>query len=79
VGRTAITLEALQVADITVPGAYEGRLRETLVESDIRAILAVPMVREGQLIGCLRGRNQPDARTDQRLSRSADHTGRVRG
>jgi GAF domain-containing protein len=52
-GRTAITLEPIQVSDITVPAAYEGRLRETLVESGVRAILAVPMVREGRLIGCL--------------------------
>jgi GAF domain-containing protein/anti-sigma regulatory factor (Ser/Thr protein kinase) len=59
-GRTAITLEPIQVPDITVPAAYEGRLRETLVESGVRAILAVPMVREGQLIGCLGvTRNQP--------------------
>jgi signal transduction histidine kinase len=48
------------VSDITLPGAYEGRLRENLVKSGIRAILAVPMVREGQLIGCLGvTRNQP--------------------
>jgi GAF domain-containing protein len=53
VGRTAITLEPFQVPDIAVPGAYEGRLRDTLIESGIRAILAVPMVREGRLIGCL--------------------------
>src|SRR4030095_4855813 len=52
-GRTAITLEPIQVPDITVPAAYEGGLRETLVESGIRAILAVPIVREGRLIGCL--------------------------
>jgi two-component system, NtrC family, sensor kinase len=52
-GRTAITLEPVQVPDITVPGAYESRLRENLIESGIRAILAVPMVREGRLIGCL--------------------------
>jgi GAF domain-containing protein/anti-sigma regulatory factor (Ser/Thr protein kinase) len=59
-GRTAITLEPIQVPDITVPAAYEGRLREILVESGIRAILAVPMVREGRLIGCLAvTRNQP--------------------
>jgi signal transduction histidine kinase len=59
-GRTAITLEPAQVSDITLPGAYEGRLRENLVKSGIRAILAVPMVREGQLIGCLGvTRNQP--------------------
>ncbi|MGH7331420.1 MAG: GAF domain-containing protein [Candidatus Rokuibacteriota bacterium] len=52
-GRTAITLEPIQVPDITVAGAYESRLRENLIESGIRAILAVPMVREGRLIGCL--------------------------
>jgi signal transduction histidine kinase len=53
VGRTALTLAPAQVADITVPGAYESRLRENLIESGIRAVLAVPMVREGELIGCL--------------------------
>jgi signal transduction histidine kinase len=48
------------VADIAVPGSYEGRLRETLIATGIRAILAVPMVREGQLIGCLGvTRNRP--------------------
>jgi signal transduction histidine kinase len=52
-GRTAITLESVQVPDITMPGAYAGRLRENLIESGIRAILAVPMVYEGRLIGCL--------------------------
>jgi len=53
VGRTAITLEPAQVPDITVPGAHESRLRENLIESGIRAVLAVPMVREGRLIGSL--------------------------
>jgi GAF domain-containing protein len=52
-GRTATTLEPVQVADIAIPGAYEGRLREVLIHSGIRAILAVPMVREDHLIGCL--------------------------
>ena len=59
-GQTAITLEPVQVPDITVPGAYAGRLRENLIGSGVRAILAVPMVREGQLIGCLGvTRNRP--------------------
>ena len=53
VGRTAVTLQPEQVPDITAPGAYEGRLRETLIASGVRAVLAVPMVREGRLIGCL--------------------------
>src|SRR5262245_11040769 len=52
-GRTAITLELVQVPDITLPDAYEGRLKENLVDSGVRAVLAVPMVREGNLIGCL--------------------------
>jgi len=59
-GRTAVTHEPVQVADITVQGAYESRLRENLIESGIRAILAVPMLREGQLIGSLVvSRNRP--------------------
>ena len=60
VGRTAITLEPVQVFDITAPGAYVGPNREILIESGVRAILAVPMAREGQLLGCLGvTRNQP--------------------
>ena len=60
VGRTAITLEPAQVTDITVPGAYESRLRENLITSGVRAVLAVPMVREDRLIGCLVvSRDQP--------------------
>jgi GAF domain-containing protein/anti-sigma regulatory factor (Ser/Thr protein kinase) len=59
-GRTAITREPVQVHDITVPGAYESRLRENLIESGIRAILAVPMVHQSRLIGCLGvTRNRP--------------------
>jgi signal transduction histidine kinase len=52
-GRTAITREPAQVPDITVPGAYDSRMRDNLIESGIRAILAVPMVHQGRLIGCL--------------------------
>jgi len=60
IGRTATTLEPTQVSDITVPGAYMGPNRENLIESGIRAILAVPMVREERLIGCLGvTRNRP--------------------
>ncbi|MDO8477546.1 MAG: GAF domain-containing protein [Candidatus Rokubacteria bacterium] len=53
VGRTAITLEPVQGADISAAGADESRLRDNLIESGIRGLLAVPMVREGQLIGSL--------------------------
>jgi signal transduction histidine kinase len=43
-----------------VPGAYVGPHRDNLIESGVRAVLAVPMVREGRLIGCLGvTRNRP--------------------
>jgi GAF domain-containing protein len=53
VGRTAVTLQPEQVPDITLAGAYEGRLRETLIASGVRAVLAVPLLRDARLIGCL--------------------------
>ena len=71
VGRTAITLEPVQVFDITVPGAYVGPNRENLIESGVRAILAVPMAREGQLIGCLGGDPQPAGGVPHRDDRAA--------
>ncbi len=59
-GRTAIVHEPVQVPDITETGAYESRLRENLVASGVRALLAVPMLREGHLIGSLVvSRNSP--------------------
>jgi signal transduction histidine kinase len=41
------------VRDIAVTGAYEGRLRETLLQSGARSFLAVPIIREGRLLGGL--------------------------
>jgi GAF domain-containing protein len=54
VGQTALTLEPAQIADITAPGAYESRLRDNLIASGIRGLLAVPMVSaEGTVLGSL--------------------------
>jgi signal transduction histidine kinase len=53
IGRTAITREPVQIADITVPGAYESRVRQSLIQSGVRAVLAVPMIHQNRLIGCL--------------------------
>ena len=54
-------------------GAYESRLRETLIESGVRAILAVPMLREGQLIGSLVvSRNRPATRRTYLLALPGD-------
>jgi signal transduction histidine kinase len=53
IGQTAITREPVQIADITVPGVYESRVRQSLIESGVRAVLAVPMIHQDRLIGCL--------------------------
>ena len=52
-GRMAITHEPAQVPDITVEGAYDSRLRDVLVRSGARAVLAVPLLRENHLVGGL--------------------------
>jgi two-component system, NtrC family, sensor kinase len=53
IGQTAITRQPVQVPDITVPGAYDGRVRTNLIESGVRAVLAVPMIQQDRLVGCL--------------------------
>jgi two-component system, NtrC family, sensor kinase len=53
IGQTAITRQPVQVPDITVPGAYDSRVRTNLIESGVRAVLAVPMIHQDRLVGCL--------------------------
>jgi signal transduction histidine kinase/HAMP domain-containing protein len=53
VGQLADTGEPVQIADISEEGAYHGRLRDVLVGSGHRALLAVPMRREDRIIGGL--------------------------
>jgi signal transduction histidine kinase/DNA-binding response OmpR family regulator len=52
-GRMALDRKPVQVPDITASGAYESRLRETLLRSGARALLAVPLLREDHLVGGL--------------------------
>jgi GAF domain-containing protein len=60
IGRTAITRQPVQVPDITVPGAYDSHVRASLIQSGVRAVLAVPMIHQERLIGCLGvTRNRP--------------------
>ncbi len=60
IGRTAVTREPVQVPDITAPGAYESRVRENLIASGIRAVLAMPMAHHDRLVGCITvTRNRP--------------------
>ena len=53
VGRLAVTHAPVQIADITVEGAYDSRLRDILVDAGTRALLAVPILREGRVLGGL--------------------------
>ena len=52
VGSSAVTREPTQVPDTHAPG-YSVRLRELLDPAGFRALLAVPMLREGKVIGAL--------------------------
>src|SRR5215470_454685 len=52
-GRMAVTREPVQVADIAEEAAYRGPLRDILLRTGTRAVLAVPMLRENELIGGL--------------------------
>jgi signal transduction histidine kinase len=52
-GRAAETREPTQVADIAAPGAYQSHIRDTLLGAGYRALLSVPLLREGAIIGSL--------------------------
>ena len=51
-GRCAITLEPTEIPDTTDQGYHSAR-RELLIRSGYRALLAVPLLREGHLLGGL--------------------------
>jgi signal transduction histidine kinase/HAMP domain-containing protein len=53
VGQLAVTRAPVEIPDIAEPGAYQGRLREALVRWGHRAVLALPLLREDELIGGL--------------------------
>jgi signal transduction histidine kinase len=52
-GRMALTRQPVQIPDIAAEDAYRGPLRDILLRTGARALLAVPMLREGELIGGL--------------------------
>jgi signal transduction histidine kinase len=53
VGQVGVTRQPVEIPDIGDPGAYESRLRDAMTGSGLRAVLAVPLVREGRLLGGL--------------------------
>ena len=52
-GRMAVTREPVQIPDISQEGAYQSHLRDSLLRTGNRALLAIPMLREDHLIGGL--------------------------
>jgi len=62
VGRAGQAREPVELVDITAEGAYGGRLREAVLRSGTRALLALPLVREDEVVGALVvNRNRPGA------------------
>ena len=52
IGRSGITGEPTEIPEILDP-SYQSRVRELLVESGLRALLTVPLLREGHVLGAL--------------------------
>jgi two-component system, NtrC family, sensor kinase len=52
-GRATEIREPIQIGDIAAPGVYESHLRDVLIGAGYRALLSVPIIREGQIIGSL--------------------------
>ena len=50
-GRMAVTRQPVQIPDIAAADAYRGPLRDVLLRTGTRALLAIPMLREDELIG----------------------------
>jgi GAF domain-containing protein len=53
VGQAALTRHPVAIADIRDPGAYEGQMRDAMRRAEFRAVLAVPLLREGRILGGL--------------------------
>jgi signal transduction histidine kinase len=52
-GRMALTREPAQIADILQDATYQSRVREIVLRTGYRAVLAVPLLRESGIIGGL--------------------------
>ncbi len=53
IGRLALTMEPIQIADIALDASYQSRARASLLAAGFHALLAVPLIREARLIGGL--------------------------
>ena len=52
-GRMALTREPVQIPDILQDATYQSRVREIVLRTGYRALLAVPLIRESGIIGGL--------------------------
>jgi GAF domain-containing protein len=52
-GRLAVTGEPVEIRDIVDEHSYQSRVRELLIRSGYRSVLAVPLLREDHLLGAL--------------------------
>jgi signal transduction histidine kinase len=52
-GRMAITGQPVEIRDVVDEQAYRSRVRDRLVKLGLRSMLAVPLLREGHLLGGL--------------------------
>jgi len=64
--------EPIQIPDITQPGAYQSSVRDTLIRFGYRALLAVPLLREDQIIGSLSFNGRRPASSRQKCGRPED-------
>jgi len=52
-GRAAATRAPVQISDVRAEGAYSGPLQAATIRAGTRAVLAVPLLREGRVLGGL--------------------------
>ena len=52
-GEAVAKRQPVQVSDISVEGTYDSRVRDLIIESGYRALLAVPLIREDEVMGAL--------------------------
>jgi GAF domain-containing protein/anti-sigma regulatory factor (Ser/Thr protein kinase) len=50
-GRAAQQAKPVEIADLTITTPYSGGLQDLMDRSGLRAVLAVPMLREGRVVG----------------------------
>jgi two-component system, NtrC family, sensor kinase len=67
-GQMAVTRQPVQIADIAVEDTYRGPLRDILLRTGTRALLAIPMLREDELIGGFTVSRKTRARLRRRSS-----------